>query len=83
MLCAAFNRSVMLTTTTLANAPNSEWCQAKENFYQDPTTNHYSKTIHANAIDGLAYAFQSDDHCDVSSYVSLINPSVLTITLND
>ena len=82
-LCAAFNRSVMLTTTTLANAPNCEWCQAKENFYQDPTTNHYSKDIHANAIDGLAYAFQSDDHCDVSSYVSLINPSNLTITLND
>ena len=82
-LCAAFNRSVMLTTTTLANAPNCEWCQAKENFYQDPTTNHYSKAIHANAMDGLAYAFQSDDHCDVSSYVSLINPSVLTITLND
>jgi hypothetical protein len=82
-LCAAFNRSVMLTTTTLANAPNCEWCQAKEKFYQDPTTNHYSKDIHANAIDGLAYAFQSDDHCDVSSYVSLINPSNLTITLSD
>jgi hypothetical protein len=47
------------------------------------TTNHYSKAIHANAIDGLAYAFQSDGHCDVSSYVSLINPSVLTITLID
>jgi len=82
-LCAAFNRSVMLTTTTLANAPNSQWCQAKENFYQDPTTNHYSKAIHANAIGALAYAFQSDDHCDVSSYVSLINPSVLAITLNN
>jgi Beta-1,3-glucanase len=82
-LCAAFNRSVMLTTTTLANAPDCEWCRATENFYQDPTTNHYSKAIHANAIDGLAYAFQSDNHCDVSSYVSLINPSALTITLND
>jgi hypothetical protein len=81
-LCAAFNRSVMMTTTTLANAPDCEWCQAKQNFYQDPTTNHYSKAIHANAIDGLAYAFQSDDHCDVSSYVSLINPSDLTIALN-
>jgi Beta-1,3-glucanase len=81
-LCAAFNRSVMLTTTTLANAPNCEWCQAKENFYQDPTTNHYSKAIHVNTIEGLAYAFQSDDHCDVSSFVSLLNPSLLTITLN-
>ena len=79
-LCAAFNRSVMLTTTTLANAADSAWCKAKEKFYQDPTTNHYSKAIHANAVDGLAYAFQSDDHCNASSYVSLINPDQLTIT---
>lgn len=82
-LCAAFNRSMMLTTTTLANTSDCEWCRAKENFYQDPTTNHYSRAIHANGIDGLAYAFQSDDHCDESSYISLVNPSVLTITLNN
>lgn len=79
-LCAAFNRSVMLTTTKLANAPDCEWCRASENFYQDPTTNHYAKHIHANGIEGLAYAFQSDDHCDASSYVSLINPSSLSIS---
>ena len=79
-LCAAFNRSVMLTTTTLANAPDCTWCKATEKFYQDPTTNHYSKAIHANAVDGLAYAFQSDDHCNASSYVSLINPDQFTIT---
>jgi len=82
-LCAAFNRSVMLTTTTLANAPDCAWCRATEKFYQDPITNHYSKSVHANAIDGLAYAFQSDDHCNASNFVSLINPTVLTITLND
>ena len=65
------------TTTELANAANSPWCMAKEKFYQDPTTNHYSKAIHANTVEGLAYAFQSDDHCNESSYVSLINlPSV-------
>ena len=79
-LCAAFNRSVMLTTTTLANAADSAWCKAKEKFYQDPTTNHYSKAIHANTVDGLAYAFQSDDHCNASSYVSVINPDQLTIS---
>jgi hypothetical protein len=79
-LYAAFNRSVMLTTTTLANAADSTWCKATEKFYQDPTTNHYSKAIHANTVDGLAYAFQSDDHCNASSYVSLINPGQLTIT---
>jgi hypothetical protein len=82
-LCAAFNRSVMLTTTELANAPNSAWCEAKEKFYQDPTTNHYAKAMHANAVDGLAYAFQSDDHCNESSYVSVRNPHLLTITFVD
>jgi hypothetical protein len=79
-LCAAFNRSVMLTTTTLANAAGSPWCKATGNFYQDPITNHYSKAIHANTIDGLAYALQTDDHCDMSSYVSVLNPEELTIT---
>jgi hypothetical protein len=80
-LCAAFNRSVMLTTTTLANSSTCDWCKATDKFYQDPTTNHYSQAVHANVIDGLAYAFQSDDHCDVSSYVAVINPNQLTITL--
>lgn len=82
-LCAAFNRSVMLTTTTLANSSDCAWCKAKDKFYQDPATNQYAKAIHANGIDGFAYAFQSDDHCDVSSYISLINPSRLTISLVD
>ncbi|HEX8131479.1 MAG TPA: beta-1,3-glucanase family protein [Pyrinomonadaceae bacterium] len=82
-LYAAFNRSVMLTTTKLANAANSAWCMAKEKFYQDPTTNYYSKAIHANTLENLAYAFQSDDHCDQSSFVSVHNPDPLTITFVD
>jgi hypothetical protein len=80
-LCAAFNRSVMMTVTELANSSDCAWCRDVSSFYQDPTTNHYSRAIHANTIDGLAYAFQSDDHCDVSSFVSLLNPSGLTISL--
>lgn len=82
-LSAAFNRSVMLTTTELGNAPSSPWCMDRNKFYQDATTNHYSKSIHANAVEGLAYAFQSDDHCDQSSYVSVRNPDLLTITFVD
>jgi len=79
-LCAAFNRSVMLTVQTLANSSDCQWCKDKAGFYQDPITNHYSKEIHANCQDGLAYAFQSDDHCDVSSYVSVINPTLFQVT---
>ena len=80
-LCAAFNRSVMLTVTTLANSSDCEWCKATGTFYQDPTTNHYAKGVHGNSKEGLAYAFQSDDHCDVSSYVSLVNPTGLHVGL--
>jgi Beta-1,3-glucanase len=79
-LCAAFNRSMMLKTTTLAQAANSDWCKATAEFYQAPITNHYAKEIHANSVEGRAYAFQSDDHCDVSSYVAVSNPTQLTIT---
>ena len=79
-LCAAFNRSMMLKTTTLANAANSAWCKATPEFYQDPITNHYAKQIHANSAEGRAYAFQSDDHCNVSSFVAVSNPTQLTIT---
>src|SRR5262249_17123939 len=79
-LCAAFNRSMMLKTTTLANAPDSAWCKAAAEFYHDPITNHYAQQIHANCVKGLAYAFQSDDHCNVSSFVSVSNPTQLTIT---
>ena len=79
-LCAAFNRSMMLKTTTLANAPNSAWCKATAEFYQDPITNHYAMQIHANSVDRLAYAFQSDDHCNLSTFVAVSNPTQLTIT---
>ena len=82
-LCAAFNRSVMLTVQTLANSSDCQWCKDKAGFYQDPVTNHYAKEIHANCVDGLAYAFQSDDHCDVSSYVSVINPTKIEITYGE
>lgn len=80
-LCAAFNRSMMLTTSELTNSSSGAWCQDKAAFYQDPTTNHYAKHIHENTVGGLAYAFQSDDHCDTSSFVSVINPTGLTINI--
>ena len=80
-LCAAFNRSVMLTVTQLANAANSAWCLDTKSFYQYATTNYYSKFVHENMNEGLAYAFQSDDHCNQSSFEQVNNPK-LTITLH-
>jgi hypothetical protein len=78
--CAAFLRSMMLTTTTFANSDNSAWCKNYAQFYKYATTDYYSKFIHANSLGGLAYSFQSDDHCGQSSYVSVVNPTGLRLT---
>jgi hypothetical protein len=80
-LMGAYNRSVMLTTTTFTNNPDGAWCTRAGAWYQDPTTNYFSKYIHANSVQKLAYAFQSDDHCDASSFVAVWNPTNFVITL--
>jgi Beta-1,3-glucanase len=82
-LMAAYNRSVMLTETTFTNNPGGKWCTDQSDWYKDPTTNVYADVIHENSLMGLAYAFQSDDHCDVSSFVAVWNPEDFTITLQN
>lgn len=79
-LIAAYNRSVMLVDTTYTTSPDGAWCKNKAKWYKDPTTNLFSSSMHANSVEGLAYAFQSDDHCDVSSFVAVWNPTNFTIT---
>jgi hypothetical protein len=83
-LMAVYNRSMMLTNTTFTNGPQGQWCKTRNLWYGDPTTNNlFVEDVHANSIQKLAYAFQSDDHCDVSSFVSVWNPSVFTITFTN
>jgi Beta-1,3-glucanase len=78
--CAAFLRSMMLTTNTFANSDDSAWCKNHAQFYKLATTDYYSKFLHANSLQGLGYSFQSDDHCGQSSFVSVINPTGLKLT---
>jgi hypothetical protein len=73
-LGAAFNRSTLLTS---ADVPVSD--PAK--YYQAPITNHYSRLIHANTVDGKAYGFPFDDVGDFASYVQDSAPTGLTLTL--
>ncbi|QIX01470.1 hypothetical protein AMS68_006987 [Peltaster fructicola] len=54
-LAAAFNRSTLLLSN---NVPNG--VQASQ-YYQDPTTNHYSRIVHAANLDRTGYAFPYDD----------------------
>jgi hypothetical protein len=73
-LCAGFNRSTLLTNSNQPDASDA-------NFYQDVVTNHYSRKIHAQMVDGKAYGFAFDD---VGAHESLVhdgNPAQALITL--
>lgn len=52
-LAAAFNRSTLLTASTIP-APASE-------YYRQGITNHYARIVHEANIDGIGYAFPYDD----------------------
>ncbi|MFE3991527.1 glycoside hydrolase family 64 protein [Streptomyces goshikiensis] len=73
-LCAAFNRSTLLTNP---NQPDANGV----NFYRDSVTNHYSRIIHEQMADGKAYGFAFDD---VGAHESLVhdgNPQEAYMTL--
>ncbi|MEV8375431.1 glycoside hydrolase family 64 protein [Kribbella sp. NPDC056861] len=74
-LCAGFNRSTLLTNPNQPDPNNA-------NFYKDSVTNHYSKLIHAQMVDGKAYGFAFDD---VGAHEALVhdgNPQQAFITLD-
>jgi len=78
---AAFNRSTLLTNTTIGVNPQSAYCKDSSAFYRDKTTNYYSKYIHENTQGHLAYTFGIDDYCDQSSFVTVQKPDLFQVTL--
>jgi hypothetical protein len=79
-LAAAFNRSTLLTDS---NQPDGE---NPADYYQNATTNHYARIVHATEAGGLGYAFPYDDvtpdtGVNQSGSVSSGIPEVLTVTL--
>ncbi|NKQ53562.1 glycosyl hydrolase [Amycolatopsis sp. K13G38] len=74
VLGAAFNRS------TLLSRPNQPVADPGT-FYQDAVTNHYSKAMHANTVDGKAYGFPFDDVLSFASYIQDTAPTGITIEL--
>ncbi len=74
-LCAGFNRSTLLINPNQPDASNAD-------FYKDAVTNHYSRLIHAQMVDGKAYGFAFDD---VGAHEALVhdgNPQQAFITLD-
>jgi hypothetical protein len=77
-ISAAFNRSTLLLSGVQPDA------QPVSSYYQDPTTNHYARLVHAANIDHRGYAFPYDDvgpsgGSDQSGSVSSGNPRSLTV----
>lgn len=62
-LCAALNRGTLGTIDTQPSLNAAD-------FYRNSPTNQYAKIIHANMVDGKAYAFAFDD---VGNFESLVN----------
>ncbi|MFD1046763.1 beta-1,3-glucanase family protein [Kibdelosporangium lantanae] len=74
-LCAGFNRSTLLTN---ANQPDT----SSAGFYLDAVTNQYARKVHAQMVDGKAYAFAFDDVGNFESLVNDGNPQQAFLTLD-
>ncbi|TCC42094.1 glycoside hydrolase family 64 protein [Kribbella speibonae] len=74
-LCAGYNRSTLLTNPNQPD-PNDA------NFYQDAVTNHYSKIIHSQMVDGHAYGFAFDDVGNHEALVHDGNPQQAGLILD-
>ncbi|MEE1928928.1 glycoside hydrolase family 64 protein [Streptomyces sp. TRM 70351] len=77
-LAAGFNRSTLLTHP---DQPNSA---TAADYYRDPTTNHWSRLVHANAPIGYAFPYDDvrpDGQPDVSGAAHDNNPRRFTVTV--
>ncbi|WP_063779664.1 beta-1,3-glucanase family protein [Streptomyces sp. AcH 505] len=73
-LGAAFNRSTLRDN---ANQPVTDPAQ----YYRQPISNHFSRVLHENSVNGKAYGFPFDDVGDQASYIQDNAPRSMTLTL--
>ncbi|HEX2131994.1 MAG TPA: beta-1,3-glucanase family protein [Actinophytocola sp.] len=73
-LGAGFNRSVLTDTGAQPLADAGQ-------YYRDAVTNHYSRIMHENTVDGKAYGFAFDDVCEHAPYIEDFNPTSMTVTI--
>ncbi|MDE9366957.1 beta-1,3-glucanase family protein [Luteipulveratus sp. YIM 133132] len=74
-LCAALNRGTLGTIDTQPSTSAAD-------FYRTSPTNLYAKAVHANMVDGKAYAFAYDDVGNFESLVHADDPRSASITLS-
>ncbi|AOS62073.1 glycoside hydrolase family 64 protein [Actinoalloteichus hymeniacidonis] len=74
VLGAGLNRSTLHNTNVQPSTDPAA-------FYQTPVSNHYSRVLHENAVDGRSYGFPFDDVAEFASYVQDHAPTGITVTL--
>ncbi|MET9493809.1 glycoside hydrolase family 64 protein [Streptomyces sp. NPDC006552] len=77
-LAAGFNRSIMLTHPQQPNGAGSG------DYYQDATTNHWARVVHANSPIGYAFPYDDvrpDGQPDVSGAANDGNPRRFTVSV--
>jgi hypothetical protein len=75
ILGAAYNRSTLATTADQPTVKAAE-------FYRADITNHYSRVLHENVVDGKMYGFAFDDVVDFASFVQDGAPSAFHVCLS-
>lgn len=73
VVAAGLNRGVLQRTRQPITNPDL--------YYGVKRTNHYSRILHENTVDGKAYGFAFDDVCSHASYVENGSPKNVTLTL--
>lgn len=74
ILGAGFNRSTLISQP---NQPSTD----PSTFYRAPISNHYSRIIHEQTVDGKAYGFAFDDVVDFASYIQDTSPRAWEVTI--
>ncbi|WP_432920735.1 beta-1,3-glucanase family protein [Microbispora sp. CA-135349] len=78
-VCAALNRATLSTSGRAMYDTQPTTDAAK--FYGQPASNLFSKTIHANSLNGLAYGFSYDDVGGFAPVIDQPNPSSAGMTI--
>ncbi|OLR94638.1 beta-1,3-glucanase family protein [Actinokineospora bangkokensis] len=73
VLGAGLNRGVLLSTAAQPVVDPTA-------YYTIAASNHYSRAMHENTVDGKAYGFAFDDVCEHASYIEDFSPTAMTVT---
>jgi Beta-1,3-glucanase len=76
---ATFLGAGFMRTVLIAN-PDITACQVNQ-FYANAPVNQYAKLWHQYQYNHKAYAYGYDDTCSQSSYIVVVEPTAVTITL--